>query len=48
MLTTEELEGRWQSLTFTDDFIFSQVMHSKNLTQNTTTRSARRAVSQLP
>ena len=31
MLTTEELERRWQSLTFTDDFIFSQVMHDESI-----------------
>ena len=48
MLTEAELQKQWENLTFTDDFIFSRVMHSKNLTQNTTTRSARRAASQLP
>ena len=48
MLTEAELQKQWERLTFTDDFIFSRVMHSKNLTQNTTTRSARRAASQLP
>ena len=48
MLTEAELKKQWERLTFTDDFIFSRVMHSKNLTQNTTTRSARRAASQLP
>ena len=46
MLTEAELQKQWESLTFTDDFIFSRVMHNKNLTQNTTTRSARSA--QLP
>ena len=48
MLTEAEFQEKWESLTFTDNFIFSRVMHSKNLTQNTTTRSARRAASQLP
>ena len=48
MLTEAELQKQWENLTFTDDFIFSRVMHSTNLTQNTTTRSARRAASQLP
>ena len=48
MLTEAELQEKWESLTFTDNFIFSRVMHSKNLTQNTTTRSARRAASQRP
>ena len=47
MLTEAELQKQWENLTFTDDFIFSRVMHSKNLTQNTTTRSSRRAASQL-
>ena len=46
MLTEAELQKQWESLTFTDDFIFSRVMHNKNLTQNTTTRSARSV--QLP
>ena len=48
MLTDAELQKQWESLTFTDDFIFSRVMHSKNLTQNTTTKSTRRAAPQLP
>ena len=48
MLTEAELQKQWESLTFTDDFIFSRVMHSKNLTQNTTTKSTRRAAPQLP
>ena len=31
MLTEEELEKKWESLTFTDDFIFSRVMRNKKL-----------------
>ena len=48
MLTEAELQKQWESLTFTDDFVFSRGMHDENLTQNTTIRSARRAASQLP
>ena len=29
MLTEAELQKKWESLTFTDDFIFSRVMHDK-------------------
>ena len=31
MLTEEELQKKWESLTFTDDFIFSRVMHDENI-----------------
>ena len=31
MLTEEELEKKWESLTFTDDFIFSRVMHDETI-----------------
>ena len=31
MLTEAELQKRWESLTFTDDFIFSRVMHDENI-----------------
>ena len=31
MLTEEELQKKWESLTFTDDFIFARVMRNKNL-----------------
>lgn len=31
MLTNTELEKKWESLTFTDDFIFSRVMHDENI-----------------
>ncbi|MBO5125217.1 MAG: hypothetical protein J6C11_08840 [Spirochaetaceae bacterium] len=48
MMTEAELQKQWERLTFTDDFIFSRVMHDENLPKNTTTRSARRAASQLP
>ena len=47
MLSEQELERRWQGLTFTDDFIFSRVM-LKKLCLNPTTRNTRRAASQLP
>ncbi|MBO5124412.1 MAG: hypothetical protein J6C11_04705 [Spirochaetaceae bacterium] len=48
MLTEAELQKQWESLTFTDDFIFSRVMLKKKLCLNPTTKSARRAASQLP
>ena len=48
MLTEAELQKQWESLTFTDDFIFSRVMRNKQLCLNSSTRSARRATSQLP
>jgi predicted transposase/invertase (TIGR01784 family) len=31
MLTEEELQKKWKSLTFTDDFIFSRVMHDEDI-----------------
>jgi predicted transposase/invertase (TIGR01784 family) len=31
MLTEEELQKKWESLTFTDDFIFSRVMHDETI-----------------
>ena len=31
MLSEQELERRWQGLTFTDDFIFSRVMHDEEI-----------------
>ena len=31
MLSEEELQKKWESLTFTDDFIFSRVMHDENI-----------------
>ena len=31
MLTEAELQKQWESLTFTDDFIFSRVMHDENI-----------------
>ena len=31
MLTEAELQKKWESLTFTDDFIFSRVMHDENI-----------------
>ena len=31
MLTKAELQKQWESLTFTDDFIFSRVMHDENI-----------------
>ena len=31
MLSEQELERRWQDLTFTDDFIFSRVMHDEEI-----------------
>ena len=48
MLTEAELQKQWERLTFTDDFIFSRVMRNKRLCLNPSTRSARRATSQLP
>ena len=47
MLTEAELQKQWESLTFTDDFVFSRVM-LKKLCLNPTTRNTRRAASQLP
>ena len=38
----------WEDLDITDDFIFSRVMRNKRLCLNSSTRSARRAASQLP
>ena len=31
MLTETELQKKWESLTFTDNFIFSRVMHDKHI-----------------
>ena len=31
MLSEAELQKKWESLTFTDDFIFSRVMHDENI-----------------
>ena len=31
MLTEVELQKQWENLTFTDDFIFSRVMHDENI-----------------
>ena len=31
MLTEADLQKKWESLTFTDDFIFSRVMHDENI-----------------
>ena len=31
MLSEEELQKKWERLTFTDDFIFSRVMHDENI-----------------
>ena len=31
MLPEPELQKQWESLTFTDDFIFSRVMHDENI-----------------
>ena len=31
MLTEAELQKKWESLTFTDNFIFSRVMHDKHI-----------------
>ena len=31
MLTEEELQKKWESLTFTDDFVFSRVMHDETI-----------------
>ena len=31
MLTEAELQKKWESLTFTDNFIFSRVMHDENI-----------------
>ena len=31
MLSEEELQKKWESLTFTDNFIFSHVMHDENI-----------------
>ena len=31
MLTEAELQKQWERLTFTDDFIFSRVMHDENI-----------------
>ena len=31
MLTEIELQKKWESLTFTDDFIFSPVMHVEHI-----------------
>ena len=38
----------WEELDITDDFIFTRVMRNKKLCLNPSTRSARRAASQLP
>ncbi|MBQ8384755.1 MAG: hypothetical protein IJX45_05965 [Spirochaetaceae bacterium] len=38
----------WEELDITDDFIFTRVMRNKRLCLNSSTRSARRAASQLP
>ena len=31
MLTEAELQKKWENLTFTDDFIFSRIMHDENI-----------------
>ncbi|MBR5581074.1 MAG: hypothetical protein IKW26_07245 [Treponema sp.] len=31
MLTETELQKKWESLIFTDNFIFSRVMHDENI-----------------
>ena len=31
MFNEEELQKKWESLTFTDNFIFSHVMHDENI-----------------
>ena len=31
MLTEAELQKKWENLTFTDDFIFSRVMHDEHI-----------------
>ena len=31
MLSEEELQKKWESLTFTDNFIFSHVMHDEHI-----------------
>ncbi len=31
MLTEQELLKKWETLTFTDDFMFSQVMHDEEI-----------------
>ena len=31
MLSEEELQKKWESLTFTDNFIFSHVMHDEDI-----------------
>ena len=31
MLTEAELQKKWESLTFTDNFIFSRVMHDEHI-----------------
>ena len=36
MLSEEELQKKWESLTFTDNFIFSHVMHDENWAQDRT------------
>ena len=36
MLSEEELQKKWESLTFTDNFIFSHVMHDENRSQERT------------
>ena len=30
-MTEAELQKQWESLTFTDDFVFSRVMHDENI-----------------
>ena len=39
---------RWEDLDITDDFICTRVMRNKRLCLTPSTRSARRAASQLP
>ena len=39
---------RWEELDITDDFIFTRIMRNKRFCLNSSTRSARRAASQLP
>ena len=31
MLTEAELQEKWESLTFTDNFIFSRIMHDEHI-----------------
>lgn len=37
MLSEEKLQKKWESLPFTDNFIFSHVMHDENRAQDRVT-----------